>query len=1713
MVVDLRTGVDPAEFFGSGFLSYERILGTPDQFVASVDVATSFETLDLARSLSLDSRLDWASPEFYFQPRLTSLPTDDLFQHQWTLHNTGQFGGTAGADAHLEEAWAIETGVSAPVTIAILDTGIDLTHPDLNIFTNPGEVPGNNIDDDGNGWIDDVHGWDFHNNDNDAGPQVPGDNHGTAVAGTAAAIGGNTIGVVGASQHAAVMPVAIARNDIGDGTGFTKNAQIAEAIYYAAGRTADGLGTWAAADILNNSWGGGSSTVVSTALSWAEQSGRSGLGAVILAATGNSGASSISFPASHASTIAVGATSNTDVRASYSQYGSGIDVVAPAGGGFQSGESTARTVSTDRQGSDGYTSDDYTGFGSAGLAGTSFSTPLTAGVAALMLSRNPTLSPAQVRSILRDTADKIGGVTYDAGGFHSEYGFGRINAGAALAQVSAVSEIDVRGNDISISSGDNSPSTTDHTDFGTTFISGGAILRHFQVLSSGSADLNLTGSPIVQISGATEFTVDLQPDGLIAKQGGTSTFTIRFAPTSVGIRTATVTILNDDADESSYSFTITAVGTATAEPEVELRGNGLLIENGDSSPSTTDNTYFGSVDVIAGTSTRTYRIENHGAAPLNVTPLSSGSFTGLHAGDFTVIGQPSATVAPGGGSTEFIVQFSPSGDGLRQATVNLVTNDADESSFTFDVSGVGERYDFGDAPAPWLTTLAENGGRHLVTGTGPTLGAGVDAESDGSHSADALGDDNSGGPDDEGGVTFGGIRVGQGRAAVTVNVQNVSTTARLDAWIDFNGDGSWLGIDEQIAAAKSVSVGDNQIVFDVPAWAIAGGTYARFRVSTAGGLSPYGAAPDGEVEDHFVVIQSPAPATGDFKSVHNVTTTADGASHVTAIDLDRDGDIDIVSGNAYEDSLVWYENDGSELFTAHVISATVDDIAALSVVDLDSDGDLDIVAGQNRTGFYDSLYWFRNNGSQSFTRQTIYQASGATGTALGIRTVFPLDYDSDGDMDVVSVGGENIGGDSFGEILVSLNNGSETFETRMVSDAVPNGTSIYPADIDRDGDIDFATTSFGDGHIRWFENVGINGFLPRTVDAFASGAQSVFVADVDGDNDMDMVAAASGGDMIAWYENNGSQVFSRHIIDATADFAIEVFVADIDGDADLDILSVSVFDDTIAWYENDGNQAFTQRTLSDTADQARSVSVSDVDGDGDLDVIAAARGDDTIVWFENTGYDFGDTPSPYETRLAEDGARHGDTGPKLGTNRDSEPDGVHSANADADDTTGTTDDEDGVTLPATIVVSTLTTTTGTIDVDLQNPDGTSNLLDAWIDFNRDGDWNDPGEQIFTGENLGTTAEVKSLTFVIPRDTGANVVAGVSYARFRLSTSGGLSPTGSATDGEVEDYVVTISSVTPTVTFTTAGQSGSENVGTMTVTVTLSDAVGTDVTIPFTLGGTAENGTAKDYTVTASPVVITAGDTSAAITVTVNDDAETEGDETIIVAMGTPTSANAGAITVHTVTVEDNDLVPELSIAADAAVKLEGDSGNTSFTFKVTRSGDLSGATTVNYAVTGTGGSPADAADFGGTLPSGVVSFDPTDDTETITISVSGDVEIEPDETFTVTLSGASSPAVIAGDTAVGTIQNDDAANSLISGIKYHDLDGDGLKDAGEPALSGWTVFLDTDDDGELDAGEVSVVTAADGTYTFSGLAAGTYNVAEVRQSGWTSTFSTITSAA
>lgn len=293
---------------------------------------------------------------------------DDLDSRLWGLHNRGQDRGTEDADIDAPEAWAKTTG-SDDVLVAVIDTGVDYNHPDLkaNMWVNPGEIPGDGIDNDGNGVVDDVHGYNAYA---DSGNPMDGHSHGTHCAGTIAAQGNNGIGITGVAWDAKIMAVKIF-----DDSGRTSSDAILRGIQYA---TKNG------ARITSNSWGGGGANQL---IKEAFESSP----AFHVMAAGNDGRNvdrSANYPSGYdiPNSIAVAATDRNDKLAGFSNYGAKeVDLGAP-------GVDTYSTVPNGRYGN---------------KSGTSMATPHVSGAAALLVAAEPEISNEELKSRLMDGADRI----------------------------------------------------------------------------------------------------------------------------------------------------------------------------------------------------------------------------------------------------------------------------------------------------------------------------------------------------------------------------------------------------------------------------------------------------------------------------------------------------------------------------------------------------------------------------------------------------------------------------------------------------------------------------------------------------------------------------------------------------------------------------------------------------------------------------------------------------------------------------------------------------------------------------------------------------------------------------------------------------------------------------------------------------------------------------------------------------------------------------------------------------------------------------------------------------------------------------------------------------------------------------------------------------------------------------------------------------------
>jgi subtilisin family serine protease len=351
-----------------------------------------FDPVTASRALRATGAVRAASPNYRFG-LFSTTPNDLLLFNQWYVDD-GSY-----ADIRLPFAWDLERGDTS-VVIAILDTGVDTSHPDLmtQIWHNPGEIPGNGLDDDGNGLIDDVKGWDFGVGDNDVDPEYTTDPsgvdvgfHGTFCAGLAAAATNNDEGIAGAGWNCRIMPVKVSHPD----SGITSEA-IAGAFTYAVDE---------GASIISMSFGGpGDPGVPEFFQALADMATDAGV--LCVAAAGNDGDSVRVYPAACDHVLAVGATDFSNARASFSNWGSWVDVAAPGSYMYSTICQNYTFTALDQlfyillfgwDGTNPYMLGD----------GTSFACPLTAGVCGLVRARYPYLTPALVAQHLIATGDAV----------------------------------------------------------------------------------------------------------------------------------------------------------------------------------------------------------------------------------------------------------------------------------------------------------------------------------------------------------------------------------------------------------------------------------------------------------------------------------------------------------------------------------------------------------------------------------------------------------------------------------------------------------------------------------------------------------------------------------------------------------------------------------------------------------------------------------------------------------------------------------------------------------------------------------------------------------------------------------------------------------------------------------------------------------------------------------------------------------------------------------------------------------------------------------------------------------------------------------------------------------------------------------------------------------------------------------------------------------
>lgn len=374
---------------------------------------------------------------------------------------------------------------------------------------------------------------------------------------------------------------------------------------------------------------------------------------------------------------------------------------------------------------------------------------------------------------------------------------------------------------------------------------------------------------------------------------------------------------------------------------------------------------------------------------------------------------------------------------------------------------------------------------------------------------------------------------------------------------------------------------------------------------------------DGDID--FVVGTSAGSLVNSYiswiENINNGTLWAEriitnqiigGSYSVKGVDMDNDGDMDIVSISSGDYKLAWYENLGGQNFSTQMVielGSSSSTAQELCVSDFDADGDKDIITTYSAFG---GVFWNQNMGNGVFAPRQILIQPWDKPYAI---SVFDINLDGINDL-IYTSSDDNV-------TYYKLNNGAGNWSATGL--VVGEITSRHQFDIDNDGDLDVISVGFNH-NIFWNENLTSSFNTTRQMVGNVTFAR-LASGDLDNDGNIDIVYRGDNG-VLGWHKNLGGNIdtVDTKIESKPVDSPKELFSIDIDNDGDNDVVSASFFDNKIAWYENLGQGVFGyQKIISDSAFGANGVYAADLDNDGDYDVVSASYNDNKIAWYENLG--------------------------------------------------------------------------------------------------------------------------------------------------------------------------------------------------------------------------------------------------------------------------------------------------------------------------------------------------------------------------------------------------------------------------------------------------------------------------------------------------------------
>jgi CSLREA domain-containing protein len=1195
-------------------------------------------------------------------------------------------------------------------------------------------------------------------------------------------------------------------------------------------------------------------------------------------------------------------------------------------------------------------------------------------------------------------------------------------------------------------------------------------------------------------SGSTPFTFTVTRSGLT-----TGTTTVNWAVAGSGTNAANGTDFDGgtlpsgtvtfSAGETSKTITVHVAGDTTVEPDEGFTVTLSDPSNAQILTATATGTILTDDTALAIAATSAVKAEGHsGSTPFTFTVTRSGLTTGTTAVKWTVTGSganpangtdfvggtlPSDTLTFNAGETSNVITVHVAGDTTVEPDEGFTVTLSDASNTEITIAtATGTILNDDTALAIAATdALKAEGNSALIPFTFTVTRSGLTSDttsvhwavtSNGLHPADAA--DFADGMLPSGTLIF---QPGETSQTITVNVAG-DTIVEPD-------EGFTVTLSNASNAEIIVATASGTILDD--------DKFVRATVTIASGLN------GGPVLDQGHQFSTSVTSLGDLDG--------DGVSDlVVGVPGDHTGGtfhgavyVLLLNADGTVKSSMKLTSDTNGVPTLGYDERFGTSVASLGDVDGDGVPDLAVGAIRDNTGgtYRGAVYvlLLKTNGSVKSTVKLASDTNGIPTLAdhdyFGTSVASLGDLDGDGVNDLaVGASGDNTGGWSRGAVYVLLMNANGTVKSsvKLASDTngIPTladydyfGTSVASlGDLDGDGVNDLAVGASGDNTGGWSRGavyvllMNANGTVksrvklasdtngaPPLADGDLFGTSVAFLGDLDGDGVIDLAVGAN-------HDDTGGPIRGAvHVLMLNADGTVKSSVklasdtngvptlpdydyfgtsvaslGDLDGDGVTDLAVGSPARDTWSGavhilFLNHGNQS---PTISDVADVTvdedtptppLSFTVGDIETAAADLVIGGSSSNPSLV--PNGSIVFGGSGSNRTvtiypavnqfgvamiTLTVSDGQATASTSFVLTVNpvNDAPTLGIAASNAImAEGHHGST--------PFTFTVTRSGLTTGTTTVNWSVAGSGANAANG-TDF--------VGGTLPSGTvtfNAGETS--KTITVNVAGDTTVEPDEGFTVT---LSNASNAQITAGTATGTILNDEITLA-IAATDAMKAEGNSGSTP---FTFTVTRSGLTTGTTTVNWAVAGSgtnAANGT--DFvggTLPSGTVTFNAGETTKTITVNVAGDTTVEPDEGFTVTLSNASNAQITTGTA-TGTILNDEIT--LAIAATDAVKAEGNSGSTPFTFTVTRSGLTTGTTTVNWAVAGSGTNAANGTDFvGGTLPSGTVTFNAGETSKTITVNVAGDTTVEPDEGFTVTLSNASNAQITAG-TATGTILNDE----------------------------------------------------------------------------------------